>query len=107
MERENTGQSHFQLCRWQLPRVTTPVCGTHIIELLQRSPNREASNWHRQQPCPFFLTESIITNVLQEKYGVYTVRICASSLGFSLGVENDTAYLMTGWTRWIKRIEGS
>lgn len=23
MERENTGQSHFQLCRWQLPRVTT------------------------------------------------------------------------------------
>lgn len=47
-----------------------PVCGTHVIELLERSPNREGGNWHRQpKPCPFFLTESIITitNVLQEK----------------------------------------
>jgi hypothetical protein len=64
MERENTRQSHFQLCRWQLPRVYYPVRGTHVIELLQRSPNREGGNWHRQQPCPFFLTESVVTNVL-------------------------------------------
>ena len=37
MKRENTGQSHFQLYRWQLPRVTTLVCGMHVIELLEES----------------------------------------------------------------------
>lgn len=109
-----TEQSRFRLCRWQLPRVTTRFVERMLLNYYRGVPNREGGNWHRQQPCPFFLTEPIVTNVLQEKYGVYTVRVCASSfalhtsaLGFSLGVEDDTAYLMMGRTRWIKRIEGS
>ena len=44
--------------------------------------------------CPFFLTESIITNVLQEKYGVCVLLLCTTylRLGFSLGVEDDTVF---------------
>jgi len=43
MERKNTGQSHFQLCRWQLPRVTTRFVERMLLNYYRGAPTERVA----------------------------------------------------------------